>query len=350
MESIRNSIPKECFEINTMIAIYYWARDMIFISALAYMYSFLPLISSLPLYLLAKFAWWNCMGFLGWCLFVIGHDCGHGTFSPNTWINSIFGTLSHAPLLVPYHGWRISHRAHHMHHNHVDKDHSWRPMSYSLWSSWQGNDIWSRIAVLFRLTHFSAWLYPFYLMYETSPLASGNHFNPYSKLFKSHERLPAASSTLACLLFLAIILYSMPFLTFLDAYFVPYLIFVFWLDVVTHLHHTDPDTLYYREGEWSFLHGAISTIDRSYGWIIDHLHHNIGTHVLHHMYFTKIPHYNLVKATAAVRPLLGEYYRFDSSPVFVAWWKNVRMCQFVSDEGKVVKYQPAPIIDHIKSN
>ena len=55
--------------------------------------------------------------------------------------------------------------------------------------------------------------------------------------------------------------------------------------------------LYYRDGAWTYYLGALSTVDRTYGSVIDHLHHNIETHVLHHVFFTKIPHYNLVKAT-----------------------------------------------------
>ena len=34
----------------------------------------------------------------------------------------------HAAILVPYHGWRISHRTHHAHHGHVENDESWTPV------------------------------------------------------------------------------------------------------------------------------------------------------------------------------------------------------------------------------
>ncbi len=38
------------------------------------------------------------------------------------------------------------------------------------------------------------------------------------------------------------------------------------------------------------------------------VHHDIGTHVVHHL-FPQIPHYNLCEATEAVKPLMGPYYR-----------------------------------------
>ena len=50
--------------------------------------------------------------------------------------------------------------------------------------------------------------------------------------------------------------------------------------------------------EWSYLRGGLSTIDRDYG-IFNKIHHDIGTHVVHHL-FPQIPHYNLEEAVSAL--------------------------------------------------
>ena len=60
-----------------------------------------------------------------WALFVVGHDAGHQSFSNNKSLNDLVGNIVHASILVPYHGWRISHRTHHANHGHVENDESW---------------------------------------------------------------------------------------------------------------------------------------------------------------------------------------------------------------------------------
>ena len=59
------------------------------------------------------------------CIFVIGHDCGHTTFSKYKLVNDIFGHITHSSLLVPFYTWQLTHRRHHMFHNHVEKDYSY---------------------------------------------------------------------------------------------------------------------------------------------------------------------------------------------------------------------------------
>lgn len=74
----------------------------------------------------------------------------------------------------------------------------------------------------------------------------------------------------------------------------PYIVTFAWLVIITWLQHTQPTVPHYGEDTWNWLKGAVLTIDRNYPWIIDNLHHRIGTtHVLHHI-FPEIPHYHAV--------------------------------------------------------
>jgi len=188
-----------------------------------------------------------------------------------------------------------------------------------------------------RFSHLLLVIFPAYLLTD-SPLTSGNHFNPWSRLFAPEERLGAFLSAAAVASWLAFLFVTFPVRLLLDAYFAPYIFFVVWLDLVTYLHHTDVGVNYYRGSAWSFLKGGLSTIDRSYGWIVDHLHHDIGTHMVHHLFFTRVPHYSLVEATEALKPLLGDHYKFDDTPVLQAYLRAKNNCHFVDDQGEVLQY------------
>jgi acyl-lipid omega-3 desaturase len=70
-----------------------------------------------------------------WALFVVGHDCGHQSFSNSRALNNFIGNIVHASILVPFHGWRISHRKHHANHGHVENDESWHPISKGVYDN-----------------------------------------------------------------------------------------------------------------------------------------------------------------------------------------------------------------------
>lgn len=128
--------------------------------------------------------------------------------------------------------------------------------------------------------------------------------------------------------------------------------------------------------EWSYLRGALTTVDRDYG-LFNNIHHNIETHVVHHL-FPQIPHYNLVEAvsanrvvtkttyfnsvnrlrnwsrfsvcqTKAAKNVLGKYYREPekSGPLPIHLYdvleKSLRNDHFVSDDGDIVYYQTDPL-------
>ena len=120
LQDLRDAIPKHCFEKNTARSFAYLALDVGIVAALAAGAFYLnnPLVW--PLY-------WFAQGTMFWALFVVGHDCGHQSFSANKALNDFVGNIVHSSIMVPYHGWRISHRTHHANHGHVENDESWHP-------------------------------------------------------------------------------------------------------------------------------------------------------------------------------------------------------------------------------
>jgi omega-6 fatty acid desaturase (delta-12 desaturase) len=171
-----------------------------------------------------------------------------------------------------------------------------------------------------------------------------SHFHPWSSLFTDRQRLWIALSdvgvvAMACVLVWACSVFGTA--NVVCYYFVPYLLVNLQLVLVTYLQHTDSYVPHFREPEFTWLRGALSTVDRSYGWLFDILtHHITDTHVVHHL-FSNMPFYHAQEATEAVKPLLGAYYLSDSTFVPLALWRAWNKCKFVEDEGNIVFFQDA---------
>lgn len=325
LQQLKAAIPAQCFEPSTSRSLAYFFLDIGIIAGLYAIAAYLDAAWFYPIF-------WLAQGTMFWALFVVGHDCGHGSFSKYKWLNNLVGHLAHTPILVPFHGWRISHRTHHANTGHLDNDESWYPVNESKYNEMEFPE---------KLVRFYALLlaYPVYL-FKRSPDRQGTHFSPNSPLFRPNEKNDVLTSTFAILgmvgiLAAVIIQFGLGF--FLKFYFVPYVIFVIWLDLVTFLHHTEADIPWYRDPEWTYLRGALSTIDRDYG-LINPIHHDIGTHVAHHI-FSNMPHYHLKTATTALKPILGDYYRVAKEPIWKSFLRSYRSCHFVPDQGLKVYYQ-----------
>ncbi|KAJ0792219.1 putative fatty acid desaturase domain-containing protein [Helianthus annuus] len=88
---------------------------------------------------------------------------GHGSFSDSTNLNNIVGHILHSLILVPYHGWRISHRTHHQNHGHVENDESWVPLTEKNYKTLDAPTKLLRFKVPFPL-----FAYPLYLVFKHS--------------------------------------------------------------------------------------------------------------------------------------------------------------------------------------
>ncbi|MEQ8957810.1 MAG: fatty acid desaturase, partial [Coleofasciculus sp. C2-GNP5-27] len=263
-------------------------------------------------------------------------DCGHGSFSKIKWLNNLIGHLCHIPILVPFHGWRISHRTHHANTGSLETDESWYPVSQTKYEQMP----WYEKLFRYNLPLLA---YPIYL-FKRSPDREGSHFLPNNPLFRPSEKWDVVTSSVLWLLmvvFLGGLTFQFGWLFLVKYYLVPYVVFVIWLDLVTFMHHTEPDIPWYRGNDWYFLKGALSTIDRDYGFI-NPIHHHIGTHVAHHI-FLNMPHYHLKTATEAIKPVLGEYYRCSNEPIWKSFIRSYWTCHFVADQGSPVYYEPAII-------
>lgn len=342
---IRAAIPAHCWIKSPWRSMSYVFRDVLVVFSLAAAAFLFNSWFFWPVY-------WVAQGTMFWALFVLGHDCGHGSFSDNPTLNNVMGHILHSSILVPYHGWRISHRTHHQNHGNVERDESWVPIPEKTYRKLEPSTRILRFSLPFPL-----FAYPLYLWFR-GPGKEGSHFDPNSDLFSPKEKKFVMTSN-ACLIAMILLLGCLCSLLgpiqILKLYGVPYLIFVMWLDGVTYLHHHGYTNKlpWYRGQEWSYLRGGLTTIDRDYG-MFNNIHHDIGTHVIHHL-FPQIPHYHLVAATAAAKSVLGKYYREPkkSGPIPLhlldVLLRSLKEDHYVSDTGDIVYYQTDEDLSKTKS-
>ncbi|EKM79425.1 hypothetical protein AGABI1DRAFT_113988 [Agaricus bisporus var. burnettii JB137-S8] len=390
IKELLDAIPAHCFKRSALRSSTYIAWDFIVIGciykAACYVDTFIdPSVIELPhpyAYRLARFALWSLYGF--WTglfatgLWVIGHECGHQSFSESKFINNTVGWILHSGLGVPYHAWRITHGQHHAATAHLTNDQVFVPKSRSqiglppLDPSQEDilgshvsekvmNELWDALgdspigAVLMSASYLlGGW--PSYILRNASGQIrypeGTNHFNSNAVMFKSHQYWQIVWSNAGVVLWLAVIA-SMAsrfgVWQVLTVYVVPYLWVNHWLVLITFLQHTDPVLPHYRAPQFTFPRGALATLDRNVlgdlgsimGWIGAHATHGISeTHVLHHV-SSKIPHYNAWEASDALKKFLrSRGIVLEGAPG--GWSEVVRVfkeCKFVEDEGDVVFYK-----------
>lgn len=361
---IKAAIPKECFERSALHSFYFVLRDSVMAAGLVFAaYSYLS--TDMPSEILSTdmLKWvvgWNLYAFWqGTVLtghWVLAHECGHGAFSSSQVLNDIVGYVIHQALLVPYFAWQYTHAKHHRRTNHLTDGESHVPSTGVENGLGPNNERLSFYAALHEAIGDGAFAgfqvfthlvigWPLYLMGLAStgrldangnPLNEGDiidHFRPGSKMFPSKINLKITVSTLGVIGMLALLTklsLDHGFLTVFLWYGAPYMWTNAWLVLYTWLQHTDPSIPQYGAEEWTWVKGALSTIDRDYG-IFDFFHHKIGsTHVAHHL-FHEMPFYKADVATAALKEYLGPLYNYDPHPWYHEMWRIAKTCHYVDD-------------------
>jgi omega-3 fatty acid desaturase (delta-15 desaturase) len=294
-KTIREAIPKHCFQSNLLYSLFFLLFDLAILSSALFVY---------PLYvhgIVSRMIYWNFYGFFAWSLFVVGHDCGHGSFSSSAVINGICGHICHSVLLVPFYPWARSHYQHHRYHNCKDMDRS---------HPWLLKEEFAERNPLFK-TLINTLLGPLvgfwvYLFWGMSP--DGSHLVWFGRLYAGASVQSkvgcVVSSTCVLAWTYVVYVYTGSFVGWWTQYGGVIAVCYFWLFAVTWFQHHEATTLVYAKDKWTFVKGAVETIDRRVGYGLDVLHHHISDcHLIHHFFFREIPHYKLREATDAIKKI-----------------------------------------------
>jgi omega-6 fatty acid desaturase (delta-12 desaturase) len=293
LKDIIKTLPKECFQKNRLKA---WTS--VITNVLMVALGYVSLVFS-PWYLL-PLAWI----FTGTALtgfFVIGHDCGHRSFAKRRWVNDLVGHIFFAPLIYPFHGWRIGHNYHHKHTNKLDYDNAWHPIRTEVFESWNNT---------------SRFTFERFLRNKLWWVGSIGHWAVHHfdwRNFREKDQANVKLSTTVVVLFAAIVFPTLIATTgiwgFIKFWFIPWMVYHFWMSTFTLVHHTTAEVPFLTEDKWNEALAQLNgTVHCDYpGWV-EFLCHDINVHVPHHL-STAIPSYNLRLAHRSLKENWGDYIR-----------------------------------------
>lgn len=291
---------------------------------------------------------------------VVAHECGHHAFHPNRRVEAMVGFVLHSLLLVPYFTWQRSHAVHHANCNHLEAGETHVPpradAPLGRFAAGVGRRLGPRLFGTLSLSTHLLLGWPLYLLFGVAggadygtPTSHFWHAAPFRNgrrvLFPESLRplmLVSNLGVLAMLLALGLAAFQFSLARVLGVYGLPYLVINAWLVAYTWLQHTDTDIPHFSSPDWNWAKGALQTVDRPYGPLLNLLHHGIGsTHVCHHIN-PRIPHYNAWQATELLRSRFPDLVRHDPTPIHRALWRVATRCAVVRQQeaGGGFFYQP----------
>ena len=358
LREIRESIPAHYFERPMLTSAYYVARDIaqgVLTAYVMYHYGIMAMNKAIAVtdahfgagsyeaigvsWLIKLLVWnvfWFVQGLNGTGIWVMAHECGHQAFSNYRVVNDMVGWFLHSALLVPYHSWRISHGNHHKHTNHLTKDTVFVPESKDKASPVSEAINESPIVSTFMIIVMLTLGWPGYLLANMAGQKysrRANHFEPSSPLFRPADASDIVFSDFGVILALGAVGYAVHVFSFVNVfcwYLAPYLWVNAWLVFITYMQHTDIRLPHYADSEWNFVRGAVATVDRNYGFMVNWwLHHINDSHAVHHL-FSQMPFYHAIKVTRNhIRDILGDAYLTDNRSLFTALMESWTECRYV---------------------
>ncbi|KAF7588186.1 hypothetical protein BBP40_006093 [Aspergillus hancockii] len=372
IRELREAIPTHCFQSSYIRSFSYLARDLFIITTLALAaLQYIPVIAN-PWY---RALVWTLYGFLqGLCgtgLFVLGHECGHGAFSPSPRINDAVGWVVHSALFTPFFTWRSLHKQHHLYTNNLQKDYNYIPLPRATFAAKLGIhpeeiEELTADAPIVTLFHIIVHQTFGWLVYMTGclrltlrnmgrPRGTWRWWreNAVRALLALHSHWDiwtimasdiGLGLTTSGLWYLA---KRVGFPTMFFLYIVPCLWVNHWYIAITYLHHIHPDVPKYDQSDWTFLKGSLGTVDRDFGAIGRFFFHNIiDYHVVHHL-FPQIPFYHAKEATNAIIPLIGDNYIEDREISYLGGlWQAFTDCEWIepAQGGQALRYKRRPVM------
>jgi len=266
----------------------------LFIAGCAAMYVVLPVSYLLTLALAVP------TGLLVVRIFIVQHDCGHGSFLPSRRANTLIGRLCSLATLTPYGNWSRQHGLHHADWNNLDR----RGGGSDIYSAcltvreYMARTPWQRL--LYRLPRhplIANLLLPplvFILLYRVPFDTPRGWARERHSVYLTNAALVVLFGALTVLLgWREVLMVHLPIMVVASVVGV-------WLFTLQHRFETSRWT---KAGQWNFVSAALTgsswlRLPRILHWMTG----NIGFHHIHHL-DPRVPNYRLGAAHTAVQEM-----------------------------------------------
>jgi omega-6 fatty acid desaturase (delta-12 desaturase) len=241
-------------------------------------------------------------------IFIILHDCGHGSFFKSTKANDFVGAVCGMLTFTPYQQWRHHHAIHHASSGDLDRRGVGDVLTLTV-SEYLALPWWKRLGYrLYRNPLVMFILGPFFLFVVAHRFVSSRAGR--------RERFSVHLTNLSLLAIFLVLGWAIGFKAVLLVH-IPLLLLSSIAGVwMFYVQHQFEDTYWERHPEWQYALAALKgssyyRLPKVLQWFTG----NIGFHHIHHL-SPKIPNYNLQKA-------------FDENPVFhhvtiVTFWESLK--------------------------
>lgn len=220
-------------------------------------------------------------------LFIIFHDCGHGSFFKSGNANLIVGALFGILAFTPYYKWHAMHMQHHATVGNLDK----RGVG-DVWTmtkeEFESSKKWKRI-------YYKMYRHPIF-MFGIGPLYVFLIQNRFTKKWMSRKEKRNVYFTNVVLLVLFV---GMGFIVGFLPFIILQLIVIYLAAIaglwLFYLQHQYDEVTWFRNEEWDFREVALGGSSYvKFPKLLQWFSGNIGFHHIHHIN-ARIPNYNLEK-------------------------------------------------------
>jgi len=267
-------------------------------------------------------------------LFIVGHDCCHGSFFPSSKWNKFFGRIVFLPSLTAYSLWEIGHNVlHHSFPNLKGRDYIWTPKSKQEYDAMSHSRQWAER--FYRSSSFGLGAYYLIeLWWNKLMFPNRSHVGARRKVHVYDGLLVTAFA----LLFVSTVIASAQIrgasivapLCF--SVLIPFGVWNYLMGFAIYVHHTHPTVAWFDKKEiWNRALPQIrNTVHLTFPLPFSAMLHNIMEHNAHHSDIN-VPLYELPAAQRQLEEQIGESVVVQAFS-FRAFHESLRVCKLYDFE------------------